>query len=245
MKIFARKTYSYFLIAAFGFNALAMLTGSAEAAPVVYSSRTDWSNATQGQLNRDFNGLSGGDVKVNGLVDHGVTFSASNTYLYSLGQASGYNYGTGTFLLGPSWPNKLNVALNASAIGVDLLLLNPSLIDQTPGKGIVAIDVGLASGEHFSEQLNIESTNSFYFFGIASDIAITSLSFGPPRLPDPYYCDPSRCYNGLASSNLVIDNFSTGSVIPSTSGSSVPEPSTWTLIVIALGGICVVRRKGA
>lgn len=240
---------------ALALTAAVLFSAGSQAGVITYSDIGSWQAATSGDVNRDFNGYSGTDSYLGTFADQGVTFSASNGYLFSQGPVScgagcqyGTDLGTGNYLLGPSWPDSLSASLSpgATAVGLDLALENQSAPNgYFPLTASVTVD--FATGPAATYTVSFGAPEQWQFFGVsdATD-AITGLTVSAPNLYPQYYCDPNVCYNGLGGPNLLVDNFATG-----TSGATptVPEPSTWALTLLGLCGLGFVaygrRHRGS
>lgn len=209
------------------FVASSLIGGALNAAPTTYSDLTSFQSSTYGVTTDDFNSLPSNSELINGYSNDGVTYSASNGYLFTWGPATGQDLGTGTYLLGPSWPNSLTATLSSpqSAVGLDLTL-DYSAAPASYAPDTMDVTAEFLSGQSANYSVSFAGNADFQFFGITNlTDPITSVTLTPPNLYPQYYCDPNVCYNGLGAPNAFVDNFMTGS--------ASPEPCT--LAIFGLG----------
>jgi hypothetical protein len=199
-------------------SALAAVHAASFAAVTTYTDRAAWEAATSGVTNVDFEGLapSSGftDYGSTGLTVGDATFTGSDNYLFVVdaGFSPGfYDWGSGAVLLGNQFGTiTVNLAGGKTAIGSDIM----SILNYAS-----PFSITLSNGDVFAASTNNHPDRAF--FGITSDVAITSITFsatdGYPEL----------------------DNFAYGS------GDVVPEPATLTLFGGALAALAARRRRKA
>lgn len=164
----------------------------------IYFNRNAWQAVTASRVDRDFNYLP--DAQQTPLaspyVDKGVSFSATNNYLYSWGPAgccSGRDaFGTGgSWLIGP-WNNgsmEVTFPPNTTSIGFDLAAYNgypPAFFAS----------IRLTNGQHLETDL-VPEKNGHLFWGYTSSA-------------DPIASITITSRNG---DNVVLDNVSTGTFV--------------------------------
>ena len=213
----------FFTLAAFAVVAFA--SAPARADTVVFTTRALFTAAATGLSNINFEGIASPNSVANfssPLTLQGVTFSGSPTGAVSVLDsgffAPLFQFNSGAVLGGFGF---IEVTLPAgiTAIGTDIMSTNP---DGLP------FQVLLSTGETFVVNTPLRPGRGF--FGITSDVAISSIRF--MTLPGP---------NQSAGIPL-LDNFSFGQAQPA----SVPEPATLLLLGTGLAGIATRarRRKG-
>ena len=162
----------------------------------IFDDRRTWEANVVLRVNRDFNSLPGAEQTLlrSPYVDQGVSFSATNDYLYSWGPAGCCGgrdpFGTGgSWLIGP-WNNgSLEVTLppRTNAVGFDVAAYNgfPPLFTAT---------IRMRSGRSFATPLRPKASQGHVFLGVADrDDSVVSVTF--------------ESSNG---DNVVLDNVTTG-----------------------------------
>lgn len=223
-----------------GAIALVCISAPAQSAVTTYSDLATWQAATTADVNRDFNNYPGTQSFLGTFTNQGVTFSATNNYLYSQGPVScgsacqwGPNLGTGNYLLGPWWPGSLSATLSDPATAVGVYLALDGAIDGT-FPPTVSVTVNFASGPAQAFTVTLAGQDQVKFFGLTDGgDPITSLTMSPSNLYPQYYCDPNVCYNGLSGPNLLVDNFETGASL----AAPAPELSTWAMMLLGFAGV--------
>lgn len=208
-----------FTLAAFA--AVVFVSTPARADTIVFTSRAAFTAATTGLTTIDFEGIASPNSVANfssPLTIAGATFSGSSTGAVSVVDsgffAPLFQFNSGASLSGFAFV-EVTLPAGTTAIGTDLMSTNP---DGLP------FQVTLSNGETFI--VNTPNRPARGFFGITSDVAITSIRF--VTMPGP---------NQSAGIPLV-DNFSYGQAAPA----AVPEPATMVLLGTGLVGIAVRAR---
>lgn len=171
------------------------LAAPARAEFSVFNDRATWEASTVLRVDRDFDDLPGHDQTLlpSPYVVKGVSFSATNNYLYSWGPGcctSGDLFGTGgSWLIGP-WDNgslEVKFAPRTTAVGFDVGAYNgfPPLLHAT---------IRMQSGRTFTAPLMPKASQGHVFLGVADgNDSVVSVTF--------------KSTNG---DNVVLDNVSTG-----------------------------------
>ena len=200
--------------------AVAFVSTPARADTIVFTSRAAFTAATTGLTTIDFEGIASPNSVANfssPLTIAGATFSGSPTGAVSVLDsgffAPLFQFNSGASLAGFAF---VEVALppGTTAIGTDLMSTNPTGLP---------FQVTLSNGETFL--VNTPMRPERGFFGITSDVAITSIRF--VTVPGP----------GQSAGIPLVDNFSYGQA------AAVPEPATMVLLGTGLAGIAVRVRK--
>ncbi|HVF43133.1 MAG TPA: PEP-CTERM sorting domain-containing protein [Pyrinomonadaceae bacterium] len=200
--------------------AVVFVSTPARADTIVFTSRAAFTAATTGLTTINFEGIASPNSVANfssPLTIAGATFSGSPTGAVSVLDSGFFSplfqFNSGAVLGGFGF---VEVALppGTTAIGTDLMSTNPSGLP---------FQVTLSTGETFL--VNTPDRPARGFFGITSDVAITSIRF--VTVPGP---------NQSAGIPLV-DNFSYGQA------AAVPEPATMVLLGTGLAGIAVRARS--
>jgi hypothetical protein len=203
--------------------ALTLLAAPAGASPTVYPTKTDWTNAVTNIITAPFTaeagsaaytqyntsaGLTVGDVN---FVGFGGTPGTYNMKVYNPTYGPTLNRGSGPSLGGGYSPGYLLATLPAG--GVYALAVDIS--SEVQGRSVL---ITLSSGETYT--ITSPTGSSMLFWGITSDIAITSIQFSATGTP------------------AMIDNFSYASI----PGEETPEPIGLVLGATGLAAIWLARR---
>jgi len=216
-----------FHIAAAALAAL-VLCVPAHAGVTIYSDRAAWLAATTGVSNIDFESLAGDGTGLgSSLTLSGVTFTATNNYLITLGPVStGYDIGSGKYLQGPfdifQGPQRFTFAAfgsHPSSVGTDL-----GSYTGDPGFFEVLVHTSL-SGDVLGTSSAAYRTRSF--LGFTTDVPGDSiLSFRVHTF-------------GTGRPNTLLDNVAFGTAAP------IPLPAAWVLLLWGLGFLGVRMRNRA
>jgi len=208
-----------FTLAAFA--AVVFVSTPARADTIVFTSRAAFNAATTGLTTIDFEGIATPNSVANfssPLTIAGATFSGSPTGSVSVVDsgffAPLFQFNSGASLSGFAFVD-VTLPAGTTAIGTDLMSTNPTGLP---------FRVTLSNGETFIVNTPLRPERGF--FGITSDVAITSIRF--VTVPGP---------NQSAGIPLV-DNFSYGQAAPA----AVPEPATMVLLGTGLVGIAARAR---
>ena len=214
-----------FMLAAFA--AVAFVSTPARADSIVFTTRAAFNAAATGLTTIDFEGIAPHNSVANfasPLTLQGATFSGSPTGSVSVVDSGFFDplfqFQSGAVLSGFAFV-EVTLPAGVTAIGTDLMSTNP---DGLP------FQVLLSNGESFV--VNTPFRPQRGFFGITTDVAITSIRF--TTMPAP---------NQSAGIPL-LDNFSFGQ----RQGANVPEPATLALLGTGLVGVATRvrgRRKAA
>src|SRR5215217_628178 len=203
-----------FTLAAFA--AVAFASAPARADTAVFTSRTLFNAAATNLTTLTFEGIAPVNSVANfssPLTLQGVTFSGSPTGMVSVVDsgffAPLFQFNSGAVLSGFAFVD-VTLPAGTTAVGTDLMSTNPSGLP---------FQVTLSNGETFL--VNTPERPARGFFGITSDVAITSIRF--VTMPGP----------NQSSGIPLIDNFSFGQAAPA----AVPEPATMVLLGTGLVGI--------
>ena len=200
--------------------AVTFISTPARADTIVFNTRAAFVAATTALTTIDFEGIAPTNSVANfssPLSIAGATFSGNASGAVSVVDSGFFaplsQFNSGAVLSGFAF---VDVALPAgvTAIGTDLMSTNPS--------GLPFM-VTLSNGESFI--VNTPDRPARGFFGITSDVAITSIRF--VTVPGP----------GQSSGIPLVDNFSYGQA------AAVPEPATMLLLGTGLAGIAVRARS--
>lgn len=207
-----------FTLAAFA--AVAFASTPARADTIVFTTRTAFEAAAAGLTNIDFEGIAPTNSVANfssPLTIAGATFSGTAAGAVSVVDsgffAPLFQFNSGAVLSGFAFVD-VTLPAGVTAIGTDLMSTNP---DGLP------FQVTLSNGESFLVNTPLRPERGF--FGITTDVAITSIRF--VTVPGP---------NQSAGIPL-IDNFSYGQA------AAIPEPATMMLLGTGLIGIAVRARS--
>lgn len=208
-----------FTLAAFA--AVVFFSTPARADTIVFTSRAAFNAATMGLTTIDFEGIASTNSVANfssPLTIAGATFSGSPTGQVSVVDsgffAPLFQFNSGAVLSGFAFVD-VTLPAGTTAIGTDLMSTNPTGLP---------FQVTLSNGETFLVNTPLRPDRGF--FGITSDVAITSIRF--VTVPGP----------NQSSGIPLIDNFSYGQAAPA----AVPEPATMALLGTGLLGIAVRAR---
>jgi hypothetical protein len=200
--------------------AVVFVSTPARADTIVFTSRAAFTAATTGLTTINFEGIASPNSVANfssPLTIAGATFSGSPTGAVSVLDSGFFSplfqFNSGAVLGGFGFV-EVAPPPGTTAIGTDLMSTNPSGLP---------FQVTLSTGETFL--VNTPDRPARGFFGITSDVAITSIRF--VTVPGP---------NQSAGIPLV-DNFSYGQA------AAVPEPATMVLLGTGLAGIAVRARS--
>ena len=186
------------LVTTLALSGLVLFTAPARANAQIYFNRNAWQAVTVLRVDRDFNHLPDAQQipLTSPYLEQGVSFSATNNYLYSWGPAgccSGRDaFGTGgSWLIGP-WNNgsfEVKFPPNTTSIGFDLAAYN----GYPPA---FAASIRMKSGQHVETDL-VPDKGGHLFWGYTS------------------YTDPiaSITITSRNGNNVVLDNVSTGTFI--------------------------------
>jgi hypothetical protein len=209
-----------FTLAAFA--AVIFVSTPARADTIVFTTRAAFTAATSSLTTVDFEGIAPTNSVANfssPLTIAGATFSGSAAGSVSVVDsgffAPLFQFNSGAVLSGFAFVD-VTLPAGTTAIGTDLMSTNP---DGLP------FMVTLSNGESFI--VNTPNRPARGFFGITSDVAITSIHF--VTMPGP----------NQSSGLPLIDNFSFGQAAPA----AVPEPATMVLLGTGLAGIAVRARS--
>ena len=174
------------------------LAAPARAEFSIFDDREAWEATNVLRVNRDFESLSGSEQTLlrSPYVDQGVSFSATNDYLYSWGPGccSGRDiFGTeGNWLIGP-WSNgslEVKFPPRTSSVGFDVGAYNgfPPLLTAT---------IRMQSGRTLTAPLMPMASQGHVFLGVSdSKDNVVSVTF--------------KSSNG---DNVVLDNVTTGTTV--------------------------------
>ena len=214
-----------FTLAAFA--AVVFVSTPARADTIVFTTRSAFVAATSSLTTIDFEGIAPTNSVANftsPLTIAGATFSGSaagNVSVVDSGFFSPlFQFNSGASLSGFGFI-EVTLPAGTTAVGTDLMSTNPSGLP---------FQVTLSNGETFI--VNTPDRPARGFFGITSDVAITSIRF--VTMPGP----------GQSSGIPLIDNFSFGQAAPA----SVPEPATMVLLGTGLLGVAArvrTRRRAS
>lgn len=209
-----------FTLAAFA--AVVFVSTPARADTIVFTTRSAFVAATSSLTTIDFEGIAPTNSVANfssPLTIAGATFSGSAGGSVSVVDsgffAPLFQFNSGASLSGFAFVD-VTLPAGTTAIGTDLMSTNPA--------GLPFM-VTLSNGESFI--VNTPDRPARGFFGITSDVAITSIRF--VTMPGP----------NQSSGIPLVDNFSFGQAAPA----SVPEPATMVLLGTGLAGIAVRARS--
>lgn len=207
-----------FMVAALA--AVAFVSTPSRADTIVFTSRSAFEAATTGLTTINFEGIAPTNSVANfssPLTIAGATFSGSPTGAVSVVDsgffAPLFQFNSGAVLSGFSFVD-VTLPAGTTAIGTDLMSTNPSGLP---------FQVTLSNGETFL--VNTPDQPARGFFGITSDVAITSIRF--TTVPGP----------NQSSGIPLVDNFSYGQA------AAVPEPATMVLLGTGLAGVAVRARS--
>lgn len=205
---------------------VAWVTVSSVEAAVIYDSRTTWESATPGFANLDFESYAGNGSQIGDFTDSGISFDAVNTvvasedYLYTWGPSSGWDIGSGKWILGGfGIPGSYRRYTDVTV---------PGTYDS------FGVDVGLyaASGE-----VSVLADTSFGIYELvvtttAADIT-KFVGFNLEAGETLNYVRIEAAPIGLSDDAFLFDNFSVG---------VIPEPASIGLIGLCASGIFFTRR---
>jgi hypothetical protein len=211
------------LFTAAAFAALAFAPAPARADTVVFSSRADFIAASTGLTTIDFEGIAPTNSVANfssPLTLQGVTFSGSPTGAVSVVDSGFFDplfqFNSGAVLSGFGFI-EVTLPPGTTAFGADIMSTNP---DALP------FEVVLSTGEVFV--VSTPARPGRGFFGVTSDVAITSVRFTTMPLPNQPGGIP------------LLDNFTFGQA---QAAAPVPEPATIVLLGTGLAGVVGAARR--
>jgi hypothetical protein len=209
------------LFIAAAFAAVAFASVPARADTVVFGNRAAFIVAATGLNTIDFEGIAPENSVANfatALTIQGVTFSGSPTGMVSVVDdgffAPLFQFNSGAVLSGFSFI-EVTLPPGITALGVDLMSTLP---DALP------FEVVLSTGEIFV--VNTPARPGRGFFGITTDVAISSIRF--TTMPGP------NQPNGIP----LLDNFTFGQA-----AAPVPEPASMVLLGTGLVGLVGAARR--
>lgn len=213
------------LVTLAAFAAVAFISTPARADTIVFNTRAAFVAATSTLTTIGFEGIAPTNSVANfssPLTIAGATFSGAATGAVSVVDsgffAPLFQFNSGAVLSGFAFVD-VSLPGGVTAIGTDLMSTNPSGLP---------FQVTLSNGESFL--VNTPDRPARGFFGITSDVAITSIRFVTVPAPNQ------------SSGIPLVDNFSFGQA------AAVPEPATMLLLGTGLAGIAMrarTRRKSS
>lgn len=202
--------------------ALGLATGSASAAPTLYSTASDFTAATTGVATTNFEGTTTSNF-VAPLAGAGFNITATGNYLFLADPTYTqyyYNWGTGD-VLGGIYSNTItiNFTTAVTAFALDLGTFYDDGLSSTPAGApstFYGLPLTIDTGQGAFNVATSTSRN-MTFFGATSDTAFTSVTI--------------KGAGSTPSSFTVLDNLRIGSAVIS----AVPEPATWATMLLGFG----------
>ena len=192
------------------FAFVALGVGSAQATPTSYTDRTQWAAHSDITSTHDFNSGSGQASHGQSYTDSGVTYRASSGIysIYDIGYDAVYHHNGYLDLQGSSIG--MNFAAPVTAFGFDF----GAFYDNA-----VTLNITLSDGSLFTATA---PSSAYSFFGVTSDVALTSVSF-------------TTTNNFTAFDNLSLGNAT----------NNVPEPTSLALLALGIVALGATRQKKA
>lgn len=215
--------------------ATALLLAVQVNAASIFTSRAAWQSATPGFTNLDFESFAGNGSQVGDFTLAGNTFDAVNTavssenYLYTWGPLSGYDIGSGKYLLGGfSIPNAYRRYTDIyGAAGFDSFGLDVATYGSS---GWVSVTAFTTSGTFSYIAATPYGSSSFVGFSLGGSESLIKIQVE----------SVASANGGTGNQNFIFDNFSFGHSGPS----SVPDSgSTLALLGLGLLGLVATARR--
>lgn len=194
-----------------------------QASPLLQSDLTTWANATNpGYSVVDFQGIAGSPFGFVGSPygSGGLTFTSNDNYLFGANGSTGWDLGSGDYLLGKNYVGVSGFASSTTSFSIDLSVYS------LPGSD--AVTVNTSSGSYnYTVYTPGNNASAFFGFTLGAGETLNSVVF------------TTQNFGQGAGGNAVIDNVRTG-----VAGGSVPDGgSTAFLLGVAGMGLWMMRKR--
>ena len=201
-------------------------------AAVIYTDRADVEASSSNLTNIDFESYSGAGTHVGDFTNSGISFDAKATYgndgyLFSYGPSSGYNIGSGNWMLGGfSVPSSYRRFMDISVpADYDLFGLD---VGTYGNNGFVSVIAATSLGMFEQIVATPYGTSSFVGFSLAVGETLSYLRVE----------NVASATGGVGHDNFIFDNFTFGN-----KSATVPEPAPFILLALGLLALSFSRRQ--